>query len=295
MDDVERRARFSEEEVRSMVNQVKERTPKGNGRRRRPSRERRWELWVGSVVAALALAATACQSPASGRASELETMALVSATSSSACSGYNPVVDPSNFVSVIDNPYFPLEPGTVWRLRGLVEDGVEQERIRVTEDTKVILGVTTTVVKDVVRVDGQIAEFTFDWYAQDRDGNVWYFGEDTAEYKNGEVVSTGGSWEAGVDGALPGIIMNADPQVTDSYRQECYEGEAEDMYWVVATGGTRKVPAGTFENVVRTLEWTPLEPRIVVEKFHAAGVGLIAERALSGGLEEVELLDVTKP
>jgi hypothetical protein len=222
-------------------------------------------------------------------------MAPVSAASSSVCSGYSPVVDPSNFVSVIDNPYFPLEPGTVWRLRGLVEDGVEKERIRVTEDTKGILGVTTTVVKDVVRVDGEIAEFTLDWYAQDRDGNVWYFGEDTAEYKNGEVVSTGGSWEAGVDGALPGIIMNADPQVTDSFRQECYEGEAEDMFWVVATGGTRKVPAGTFENVVRTLEWTPLEPRIVVEKFHAAGVGLIAERALSGGLEEVELLEMTKP
>jgi hypothetical protein len=209
-------------------------------------------------------------------------------------SGYRPDIDPSNFVDVIDNPLLPLEPGMVFNLRGETEDGVEHETVRVTARTKEVLGVRTTVVKDVVRVDGELAEFTYDWYAQDRDGNVWYFGEDTAEYERGEVVSRQGSWEAGVDGARPGIIMNAHPQVTDSHRQEYYRGEAEDMYWVVATGESRSVPFGDFENVVRTLEWSPLEPNVVVEKFYAPGVGLLAERALAGGKENVELLRVTR-
>lgn len=214
-------------------------------------------------------------------------------TSPASDSDYRPDIDPSRFVDVIDNPMLPLEPGMVFRLRGETEDGVEHETIRVTTRTKEVMGVTTTVVKDVVRVNGEVAEFTYDWYAQDRDGNVWYFGEDTAEYEGGKVVSRQGSWEAGVDGAQPGIIMNADPQVTDSHRQEYYRGEAEDMYWVVATGESRSVPFGDFDDVVRTLEWSPLEPKVVVEKFYAPGVGLLAERALSGGKENVELLQAT--
>jgi hypothetical protein len=206
-----------------------------------------------------------------------------------------PGFDPNNFVDKIDNRYFPLEPGTIFRLVGETEDGIERERITVTKRTKAILGVATTVVKDVVRVDGKIAEHTFDWYAQDVNGNVWYFGEDTAEYENGEIVSTEGSWEAGVDGAHAGIIMEADPQVTDSCRQEYYKGEAEDMYWVVGTGKTKRVPAGKFKGAVKTLEWTRLEPNIVVQKFHAPGIGLIAERALSGPKEVVNLIEVTRP
>jgi hypothetical protein len=203
-----------------------------------------------------------------------------------------PDFHPHDFVETIDNPYFPLRPGTVFRLRGATAEGVERERITVTHDTKEILGVTTTVVKDVMRVDGDIVELTYDWYAQDADGNVWYFGEDTAEYEDGEVINRDGSWEAGVDGAEAGIIMNADPEVTDSYRQEFYEGEAEDMFWVVARHDTKSVPAGRFRDAIRTLEWTPLEPRIVVQKFYAPGTGLIAERALSGETERVELLEV---
>ena len=214
-----------------------------------------------------------------------------------ACRGaavYRVDIDPANFVARVDNPYFPLEPGTIFRLRGETEDGVERETITVTGRTRKILGVATTVVKDVVRVGGELAELTHDWYAQDRDGNVWYFGERTAEYENGEIVDRHGSWQAGVDGAQPGIIMKADPQVTDSCRQEYYKGEAEDMFWVVKTGGSRSVPAGDFENVVRTLEWTPLEPRIVVQKFHARGVGLISERALSGPKEFVQLISIKR-
>ncbi len=207
-----------------------------------------------------------------------------------------PVFDPNNFVDKIDNPYFPLEPGTIFRLRGTTDEGIEKEKIEVTNRTKEILGVTTTIVEDTVRVDGKLHEFTYDWYAQDGDGNVWYFGEDTETYKaNGNVESKHGSWEAGVDGAEAGIIMSADPQVTDSYRQELYKGEAEDMFWVVQTGLTKRVPSGRYTDVIQILEWTRLEPKVVVEKFLAPGIGLIAEHTLSGGKENVDLISIQRP
>lgn len=205
--------------------------------------------------------------------------------------GYGVTIEPDDFVTGIDNPYFPLEPGTRWVLKGKTVEGKEVDTIEGLDETKEVMGVTTTVVLDIVTVDGKVAEKTWDWYAQDKAGNVWYFGEDTAEYENGKKVSTSGAWEAGVDGALPGIIMSADPRVTDSYRQEYYEGEAEDMFWVVETGISKETPFGTFEDVVRSLEWSPLEPRVVVEKYHAPGVGLIAEKALSGGTEIFELVE----
>jgi hypothetical protein len=249
--------------------------------------------WLGAA-AALAISTTALASAASPPSARQTKAASYNAPPVLPCPDI-PGFDPNSFVDEIDNRYFPLEPGTVFRLVGETEDGIERERIMVTKKTKEILGVTTTVVKDVVRVNGKIAEYTFDWYAQDADGNVWYFGEDTAENENGEIVSREGSWEAGVNGAHAGIIMEAEPQVTDSCRQEYYKGEAEDMYWVVATGSTKRVPAGKFEDAVRTLEWTPLEPNIVVQKFHAPGVGLIGERALSGPKEIVNLVEVIRP
>jgi hypothetical protein len=209
--------------------------------------------------------------------------------------GYSVDIDPANFVPRIDNPYFPLEPGTVFRLRGETVDGIERETVKVTDRTRTVMGVRTTVVEDVMRTDGQVSESTEDWYAQDREGNVWYFGEETAEYENGRILNRHGSWEAGVDGALPGIIMNADPRVTDSYRQEYYQGKAEDMFWIVATGEPRTVPIGRFDGTLRVIEWTPLEPGIVVEKTYAPGVGLLSERALSGGRENVRLVEVQGP
>lgn len=244
------------------------------------------------IVAVLASIGSACSSQASSGGTQGDVARSALTGSGSA---YNPDIDPADFVDEIDNPFFPLKPGTVWRLRGEVEDKIELETIKVTDGTKEILGVTTTVVKDVIRVEGEIVELTYDWYAQDLDGNVWYFGEDTAEYEDGKVSSREGSWEAGVDGALRGIIMNADPQVADSYRQEYYEGEAEDMYWVVSVSGSKTVRFGKFDDVVRTLEWNPLEPKVVGEKFYAPEVGLIAEQALSGPREVFELLDMTRP
>jgi hypothetical protein len=248
------------------------------------------------VIAVFVLAAASCDSEnTSNDGSASGTTQSPSTPPLAVASDYAPNINPDDFVATIDNPLLPLEPGSVFKLRVETEDEVEHETITVTDRTKEVMGVTTTVVRDVVSIDGEPVEFTFDWYAQDKEGNVWYFGEDTAEYEDGKVVSRQGSWEAGVDGAQPGIIMNADPQIHDAYWQEYYVGEAEDMYWVVDTGESKSVPFGNFDDVVHTLEWTPLEPKIVVEKFYAPGVGLIAERALSGGKENVQLVDVIEP
>lgn len=217
-----------------------------------------------------------------------------------ACSGlsrktgepYAVVIDPANFVSKIDNPYFPLAPGTTFVYEGKTEDGLEHTETSITHATKVILGVTCVEVNDRVTVDGELAEQTLDWYAQDKDGNVWYFGEDTKEYEKGEVVSTKGSWEAGVDGAQPGIIMKANPQVGESYRQEYYKGEAEDMAEITSLAGSTSVPFGSFDNLLVTKEWTPLEPDIVANKYYSKGVGLLLEETVKGGSERVELIDI---
>ncbi|MGH2697387.1 MAG: hypothetical protein ACRDIW_10400, partial [Actinomycetota bacterium] len=132
----------------------------------------------------------------------------------------------------------------------------------------------------------------FDWFAQDRWGNVWYFGEETAEYEDGEVVSRAGSWEAGVDGAHPGVVMLADPGVGDRYRQEFYEGEAEDMARVRATGDSIAVPAGTFQDVLVTEDWTPLEPDVLEHKIYAPEVGVVLERVMEGGSGVLRLVEI---
>ena len=205
-----------------------------------------------------------------------------------------PVFDPANFSSPVDNPYFPLAPGTRAVYRGMKDGETQIDRIHVTDRTKEILGVTTTVVSDVATHRGTLIEKTADWYAADDDGNVWYLGEDTVAYDaNGNPVSREGSWEAGVDGAVPGIIMLADPVVTDAYRQEFLKGSAEDQAWVVRRGETFTVPYGTVDHVLRTLEWSRLEPEIVVVKLYAPGLGIIAERSLSGEHETSSLVRFT--
>jgi len=151
--------------------------------------------------------------------------------------------------------------------------------------------VSTVVVRDRVSVDGEVVEDTLDWFVQDVDGNVWYLGEDVKDYEGGELVSTGGSWEAGIDGAQPGIVMLASPTVGDAYRQERYPGEAEDMGEVLRVDGSNTVAAGTFDDVLVTRDWNPLEPDVIEEKSYAPGVGLIGERKVAGGDEEVELVE----
>lgn len=201
-------------------------------------------------------------------------------------------IDPANFVDKVDNPYFPLVPGTTYVYEGQTEEGVEHVEDYVTLETRDVLGVSCIIVRDRVSVDGELVEETFDWYAQDKDGNVWYFGEDAKEYEGEQVESTAGSWEAGVDGAQPGIIMKAKPQVGDSYRQEYYEGEAEDMAEVLSLTESTSVPYGSFDNLLKTKDWTPLEPGIAEHKYYANGIGLILEEVVEGGSGRIELIDI---
>ena len=202
-------------------------------------------------------------------------------------------IDPGNFVNKIDNPYFPLTPGTTFTYRGETEGVPTRNVTIITNDTKVILGVTTTVVHDQVYENGVLAEDTYDWYAQDKAGNVWYFGEDTKELDaNGNVISTEGTWEAGVNGAEPGIVMEANPKKGDKYQQEFAAGVAEDMAQVIGFVDSFCVSYGCFNNVLVTKEWTPLEKGVVENKYYAKGVGFIYSEMVKGGNETLELVRV---
>lgn len=204
----------------------------------------------------------------------------------------SPTIDPASFVEGVNNLYFPLVPGTTFVYEGQTEDGLERIEVKVLAETRVVMGVTCMVVQDTVWLEGEIIEDTVDWYAQDKDGNVWYMGEDTAEYENGVVINHNGAWEAGVDGALPGIVMQATPEIGEPYRQEYYEGEAEDMAEVISLTGSATVVYGSFEDLLIIKEWNPLEPGVTENKYYAAGVGLVLEEKVQGGDERVALVEI---
>ena len=200
-------------------------------------------------------------------------------------------LDPADFVATIDNPFWPMAIGNAWVYRETDAEGTEQRvEVTVTDDTKEIAGITATVVHDVVSEDGELVEDTLDWYAQDAAGNIWYLGEDTKEYESGEVVSTEGSWTAGVDGALAGILLPADPEVGMTYRQEYYAGEAEDAAEILSLDEHVEVPLGTYDGVLMTKDYTPLDPDVVEHKFYARGVGPVQAIAVSGGSSREELI-----
>jgi len=201
---------------------------------------------------------------------------------------YQPSFDPANFSDPKPNPYFPMEPG----VRNVFEGGDERVEVTVTTQTREILGIASTVITDQVFVNGELAEDTVDWYATDNFGNVWYLGEQTAEYENGQVVTTAGSWETGVDGAQPGIIMLADPEQGDAYRQEFYAGEAEDVAEIHALDKTVTVPAGSYDEVLVTEDWTLLDPSLRERKWYAPGVGVVFEETISGGSGTLSLVEV---
>ena len=204
---------------------------------------------------------------------------------------YSPSINPSDFTTTIDNKYFPLKPGITFVYRGKTKNATERDVMSVTHSTKQIMGVKCVVVDDRVWAHGKLSEKTFDWYAQDKKGNVWYFGENTKEYKGGKV-STEGSWEAGKDGAKPGIIMTANPKVGQTYRQEYKKGSAEDMAKVLDLNGSVKVPYSSFDHMVVTKEWSPLEPGVVAHKYYGAGAGDVKEVAVKGPLETLVLVAV---
>jgi len=203
-----------------------------------------------------------------------------------------PPFSASNFTAGVANPYFPLTPGLFLIYRQDTPDGVEIDTVEVTHDTKGILGVTTTVVHDRVYLNGALSEDTFDWYAADNDGNVWYFGEDTRTV--GPPVSTTGSWEAGQAGALPGLIMLAHPMVGDVYQQENAPGVVADEARVKGLDETITVPYGTFTGCIKTQEWTPIEPGSRAFKYYASGVGTVLEAENKKG-GPVELTAVIRP
>jgi hypothetical protein len=219
----------------------------------------------------------------------------IPAGTTSACgTTYAPVLDPANFVTVIDNPYFPLPVGRKLVYRGTKDGQSQIDTVTVTDQTRVILGITTTVVNDVATHNGTVLEKTFDFYAQDNQSNVWYLGEDTTAFLPNGKADTSGSFVAGVDGAQPGIIMEANPQIPDAYRQECFAGEAEDTAWVVANSGSLKIPYGNVHNILTTLEATRIEPGAYDQKVYGPGIGIISEQALTGPNEYAQLVSVSE-
>lgn len=209
---------------------------------------------------------------------------------------YNLVVNPANFetTNITGNAYFPMIPGTTLHYEGEDEDGAMVEVTDYfTTDTKDIMGVTCIVVENKEWIDGELIEETEDWYAQDLDGNVWYFGEYSQEIENGVVVSTAGSWEAGVDGALPGIIMFANPYIGIWYRQEYYEDEAEDVAQILSISESVIVPYGSYTDCLLTAEWNLLEPDVIEHKYYAAGIGMIRAVAVEGETGYENLVDIT--
>lgn len=205
-------------------------------------------------------------------------------------------LDPADFTTTIDNPYWPMRPGTRWVYRETDPEGTKlRVTVTVTRMTKRIAnGVVARVVRDTVTENGVLVEDTFDWYAQDRVGNVWYLGEDTREYENGKFVSRAGSFEAGVDGAQAGIAMPARPRPGLRYRQEYYAGEAEDRAEVFSLNEQVEVPTGHYDDVVMTRDLNPLQPRILEYKFYARGVGPVLVVGVSGGSDREELVRLTR-
>jgi hypothetical protein len=235
---------------------------------------------IGPTALAVAMVA-ACASPAESGPPRNPSVYVEGAE-------YEPSFNPENFSDPQPNPYFPLEPGT----RTVFEGGDERVEVTVTGETREIAGVTATVVTDQVFVAGELIEDTTDWYATDNVGNVWYLGEETAEYENGELTTTAGSWEAGVDGAQPGIIMLFDPRVGDAYRQEFYAGEAEDVATVFALDEAVSVPTGSYEHVLVTEDWSLLDPEVHERKWYAQGVGVVFEEIVAGGSGTLALVEV---
>jgi hypothetical protein len=216
-----------------------------------------------------------------------------------------PPVDSSNFTSPRDNTYFPMSAiGKTYVYEAETKDELVRSEITFTTNTINILGITCIVVHDVERIyipdldKWVITEDTFDWFAWDNNGNVWYFGEDTEaclafdEEWNCTETTTEGSWTAGVDGAEAGIIMLADPMPGISYRQEYYENVAEDMGKVLRLNARVSVQYGDFADCLQTKEWTPLSPGAIEHKYYAPGVGLVFVQEHKGKIVKVELIDI---
>jgi hypothetical protein len=250
-------------------------------------RHTRVALAALGLAAALILGGTA---PSSRATTSLDTSGLPQ--------GSQPIaLDPARFTTDIDNPYWPMTPGTRWTYRETDEQGRRlQVVVTASSRTKRIAnGITARVIRDTVTRNGRIIEDTFDWYAQDADGNVWYLGEETAELdRGGNIASRAGSWESGVDGALAGLMVPAHPAVGMKYRQEYYAGQAEDNGEVLSTDEQAEVPAGHFTGVLLTKDTSALEPKPLEYKLYAPGIGPVLAVGISGGAGREELVKVER-
>jgi hypothetical protein len=197
----------------------------------------------------------------------------------------------AGFSAQVTNPWYPLKPGSVYVYRGVKDGEPSREVMTVTHRTKTIDGAPCVAVSDLLYLRGRLEERTTDFYTQDSKGNVWYFGENTAELdRQGRVKNTSGSWRAGVDGAKPGIFMFAHPRVGQSARQEYYKGQAEDHFRVLRLNVRVRVPFGSSRHALLTKEWTPLEPGVIDHKYYVRGIGTVLERTAKGPVERNELV-----
>ena len=241
---------------------------------------------AATVLSTAALLGTYAVSTSSGTSSAAEVVRATAPVASAAPAASPgppliPLPPPRNFVSRVDNPYSPFLPGARWVYRGGTPEEPERIVVKVLRRTRMIEGIEATVVRDTVRVGGELKEDTFDWFAQDRRGRVWYLGEATREYEDGRVVSTEGSWETGVDGARAGVVMFRRPRVGTPYRQEYYPTHAEDQARFLALDTRVATRAGVFTRVRMTEDTTPLDPSIAEIKFYARGVGVVLEHDLA--------------
>jgi hypothetical protein len=199
------------------------------------------------------------------------------------------------FVDRVDNPWLPFKPGTVFVYRGVKDGKPSRDVVTVTARSPTIAGVRCVAVDDRLSLNGVLEERTTDWYAQDAKGNVWYFGEDTAELDaKGRVSSREGSWRAGVHGAKAGIVMPAHPRVGQSARQEYYEGHAEDHFRVLSLSASVHVPYTSSRHALLTREWTPLEPGVIDHKLYVRGIGMVEEQTVKGGDERGALVSLRR-
>jgi len=218
-----------------------------------------------------------------------------SSSSSTLPQGTTPMkLDPADFTTNIDNPYWPMRPGSHWVYRETENGETQRVDVTVLDKTKVLAGITARVVHDQVTRKGQVLENTFDWYAQDSHGNLWYLGEDTAEYENGKLKTKEGTWSAGVDGAEPGVVVPASPKQGMRYREEYYAGHAEDGAEVLSAHSQVQVPYGRFRNAVLTRNFSAIEPTVEEMKLYAKGVGPVMELLVSGGAGRTELLSFSR-
>lgn len=233
---------------------------------------------------------TAPAATAPSSVTQSPTVAVPSPSQSPAPTKFAGRLDPADFVAAVTNQWFPLKPGQERVYQGVKDGKAARETFVVTGETKTILGVPCVVVRDTLELAGKVAEKTDDWYAQDKTGNVWYLGEQTATYKpDGTVESRGGSFQAGVDGAEAGIYITATPQLGVDYRQEYYKGKAEDHFIATDLSVPVKVPYGSFPHALQTKEFTPLEPGVIDHKHYVSGVGVVKE-ASEDGAERLELV-----